>query len=121
MPTEENKIADVPQWHAAGDWFDVCKCNIPCPCTFAQPPTSGDCEGVLAWHIREGHYGDGSLRGLNVVAEGVTTGEQVSFLLRNQIDQMQGPYFCRPCPADECTSLIRAGKVPLGPRRKQTA
>jgi hypothetical protein len=23
-----------------GDWFDVCSCNIACPCEFAQPPTN---------------------------------------------------------------------------------
>lgn len=74
MPTEKNMIAEVPQWHVVGDWFDVCKCNIPCPCTFAQPPTSGDCEGVLAWHIRGGKYGDVPLGGLNVVALGAFEG-----------------------------------------------
>ena len=68
MTTVENNVVDVPEWHVAGDWFDVCNCNIPCPCTFAQPPSSGDCEGVLAWHIREGHYGDVPLDGLNVMA-----------------------------------------------------
>ena len=47
-------MAEVPRWYARGDWFDVCKCNVPCPCTFAQAPSYGDCEGVLAWHIREG-------------------------------------------------------------------
>jgi hypothetical protein len=61
-------MADVPQWHAKGDWFDVCKCRIPCPCTFAQPPSEGDCEGILAWHIREGRFGEVELDGLNVVA-----------------------------------------------------
>jgi hypothetical protein len=54
----------------SGDWFDVCKCAIPCPCTFAQAPTYGDCDGILAWHINEGHYGDTRLDGLNVVALG---------------------------------------------------
>lgn len=57
----------VPTWHASGDWFDTCKCNVPCPCSFAEPPTYGDCEGVLAWHVREGHYGDVPLDGLNVL------------------------------------------------------
>ena len=61
-------MAEVPQWHVVGDWFDACKCRIPCPCTFAQPPTEGDCEGVLAYHIRDGQYGDVRLDGLNVVA-----------------------------------------------------
>jgi hypothetical protein len=67
-------MADVPQWRVAGDWFDVCKCTIPCPCTFAQAPSEGDCEGILAWHIREGHYGDVRLDGLNVVALGYFEG-----------------------------------------------
>ena len=63
-------MSEVQQWHLAGDWFDVCKCAIPCPCTFAQAPTYGDCDGILAWHIREGHYGDARLDGLNVVGLG---------------------------------------------------
>ena len=48
----------VPRWYAKGDWFDVCKCNIPCPCTFAQPPTFGRCDGILAWHVRDGRFGN---------------------------------------------------------------
>jgi hypothetical protein len=67
-------MSDIPRWQVVGDWFDVCKCAIPCPCTFAQAPTYGDCEGILAWHIREGHFGDVSLDGLNVVALGVFDG-----------------------------------------------
>jgi hypothetical protein len=63
-------MADVSKWRTVGDWFDVCKCTIPCPCTFAQAPSEGDCEGVLAWHIREGNYGDVRLDGLNVLALG---------------------------------------------------
>jgi hypothetical protein len=63
-------MVDVPDWQVAGDWFDVCKCRIPCPCTFAQAPSDGDCEGILAWHIREGRYGDVRLDDLNVVALG---------------------------------------------------
>src|SRR5262249_39776496 len=32
--------------------------------------SEGDCEGIIAWHIREGSYGDVRLDGLNVVALG---------------------------------------------------
>ncbi|MGH3341430.1 MAG: DUF1326 domain-containing protein [Carbonactinosporaceae bacterium] len=64
----------IPRWHVAGDWFDACKCTIPCPCSFAQDPTYGDCDGVLAWHIREGHYGDVGLDGLNVLMLGSFVG-----------------------------------------------
>jgi hypothetical protein len=60
-------MAQIPEWHIAGDWFDVCKCSIPCPCTFAQAPSFGDCDGVLAYHIRHGHYGGTALDGLNVL------------------------------------------------------
>jgi hypothetical protein len=59
---------NVPRWNVSGDWFDVCKCNIPCPCTFAQTPTYGDCDGVLAYHIKKGLYGVISLDVLNVLA-----------------------------------------------------
>lgn len=65
--TEQSSNGPPPPWRLKGDWFDVCNCLIPCPCTFAQEPTTGDCEGVLAWHIREGHYGDVRLDGLNLI------------------------------------------------------
>ena len=57
----------IPNWKITGDWFDVCKCNVPCPCTFAQTPTYGDCDGVLAYHIKNGIYGQTLLDGLNVL------------------------------------------------------
>ena len=60
-------VRDIPNWRASGDWFDVCKCSIPCPCTFAQTPTYGDCDGIMAYHIKEGNYGEVSLSGLNVL------------------------------------------------------
>jgi hypothetical protein len=63
-------MAEVPDWRLAGDWFDVCSCDIPCPCEFAQAPTNNVCEGVLAYHIREGNYGDVRLDGLNVLGLG---------------------------------------------------
>ncbi|MGA5139869.1 DUF1326 domain-containing protein [Streptomyces azureus] len=63
----EQPTTGHPPWHLAGDWFDVCNCAIPCPCTFAQAPTYGECEGVLAWHIGEGNFGDVRLDGFNVL------------------------------------------------------
>ena len=59
--------AQVPKWQVSGDWFDVCSCSIPCPCTFAQTPTNGFCEGVLAYHINKGKYGETSVDGLNAL------------------------------------------------------
>ncbi|HEX2238900.1 MAG TPA: DUF1326 domain-containing protein [Gammaproteobacteria bacterium] len=58
-------MAGIPDWWMKGDWFDVCSCNLPCPCAFAQAPTNNHCEGVMAYHVREGAYGDIRLDGLN--------------------------------------------------------
>ena len=58
----------IPEWRLVGDWFDICSCNIPCPCEFAQAPTNNACQGMLVWHIREGHYGKVRLDGLNLLA-----------------------------------------------------
>lgn len=64
----------IPRWRLAGDWFDVCSCDIPCPCEFAQAPTNNACQGILAWHINEGYFGDVRLDGLNLVAVGAFEG-----------------------------------------------
>ena len=67
-------MAEVPRWRVAGDWFDVCRCRVPCGCTFAQAPDDGQCDGILAWHVGEGNYGDVSVDGLNVVMVGTFQG-----------------------------------------------
>ena len=58
----------IPKWTASGDWFDVCKCNVPCPCEFAQAPTYDDCDGIMAYNIKKGIYGETLLDDLNVLA-----------------------------------------------------
>ena len=60
----------VPEWRLVGDWFDICSCDIACPCEFAQAPTGNVCHGLLAWHVREGNYGDVRLDGFTLVALG---------------------------------------------------
>ncbi|MBN2256459.1 MAG: DUF1326 domain-containing protein [Anaerolineaceae bacterium] len=67
-------MTNIPDWWMKGDWFDVCSCNIPCPCEFAQAPTGNHCEGVLAYHIREGAFGNVRLDDLKVLAVGVYDG-----------------------------------------------
>ena len=44
-------MADIPQWWMRGDWFDVCSCDIACPCEFAQPPT---CDEKKSEPVRRG-------------------------------------------------------------------
>ena len=45
---------------------------------------------------------------LAVVAEGVETQEQWSFLKLNACDHMQGFLFCHPLPLDEAEVFVRA-------------
>jgi hypothetical protein len=93
----EDAMTEIPKWHVKGDWFDVYKCNVPCPCTFAQSPSYGDCEGILAYHIREGHYGDISLAGLNLIGVGGFEGNiwdgktkaKMGFFIDERADQRQ--------------------------------
>ena len=63
-------MATIQEWKIQGGWFDVCRCAIPCPCSWAQPPDDNYCEGVLVWHIEKGHYGTVELDGLNVAMVG---------------------------------------------------
>src|SRR6476659_7049432 len=59
--------SNIPKWKVSGDWFDICKCSIPRPCEFAQTPTYGDCDAILAYPIKNGSYGKTVLVGLNVL------------------------------------------------------
>jgi EAL domain-containing protein (putative c-di-GMP-specific phosphodiesterase class I) len=45
--------------------------------------------------------------GLQTVAEGVETEEQLRFLQQKECDQYQGFFFSRPLPADELTQLLK--------------
>lgn len=67
-------MSAVPEWRLEGEWFDVCTCDLPCPCEFAQSPTNDACFGVLAFHVNDGRYGDVALEDLNVLALGAFTG-----------------------------------------------
>ncbi|HCI13643.1 MAG TPA: hypothetical protein DFK12_06700 [Gallionellaceae bacterium] len=48
---------------------------------------------------------------LRVVAEGVETADQLSFLRSNECDEVQGYYFSKPIPADDFAALVRSGKT----------
>ena len=63
----KDEMKSIPAWSAEGDWFDVCSCNIPCPCTFAQPPTSNPCNVIFVYRITQGKFGAINISGFNVV------------------------------------------------------
>ena len=48
--------------------------------------------------------------GLKVIAEGVETQEQLTYLLLSQCDQIQGYYFSKPVGAEEFEEMLRTGK-----------
>jgi len=52
--------------------------------------------------------------GLKVIAEGVETEEQLTFLSSHRCDQIQGYFFSRPIPAEAVTRFLREGRrLPL--------
>ena len=55
--------------------------------------------------------------GLQVVAEGVETAEQLQFLREHDCDQIQGYVFSKALPADELGTLLMLELVSPGPGR----
>jgi hypothetical protein len=41
---------------------------------FAQAPSDGECQGVMAYHINNGQYGETPLNGLNLMFVGAFKG-----------------------------------------------
>ena len=55
-------------WAIKAREFLHCNCDYGCPCQFNSRPTKGDCRGVLALDIEQGHHGNTKLDGLKVAA-----------------------------------------------------
>ncbi|WP_226483333.1 DUF1326 domain-containing protein [Natrinema amylolyticum] len=54
------------QWQLEGDYVEACNCDVTCQCIWLEPPDDDVCTVSLAWHIRDGQYGDVNLSGLSV-------------------------------------------------------
>jgi hypothetical protein len=59
-------MSDKTKWSLEADFLQACNCDYGCPCEFSAPPTKGFCEGMGAWRIIHGNYGDVKLDGLGV-------------------------------------------------------
>ncbi|WP_222915429.1 DUF1326 domain-containing protein [Natrinema sp. SYSU A 869] len=49
-----------------GDYVEACNCDVTCQCIWLEPPDDDVCTVSLAWHIRDGRYGDIDLSDLSV-------------------------------------------------------
>ena len=56
--------ATAVKWALEAEYLQACNCDYGCPCEFEAPPTTGFCEGVGAWRVEKGSYGDVKLDGL---------------------------------------------------------
>ena len=54
------------KWSFEADYLQACNCDYGCPCEFEAPPTMGFCQGVGAYRINRGQYGDVALDGLGI-------------------------------------------------------
>ncbi len=54
----------IKHWEIRGREFVNCNCAYGCPCQFNALPTHGDCQGVGAIAIDQGHYDGVPLAGL---------------------------------------------------------
>jgi len=57
-------MSEKIKWSIEADFLQGCNCDYGCPCEFSAPPTMGFCEGMGAWRINRGQYGDVKLDGL---------------------------------------------------------
>jgi len=59
-------MSEKIKWDFEADFLQACNCDYGCPCEFSAPPTLGYCEGIGAWRIKTGKFGDVKLDGLGV-------------------------------------------------------
>ena len=59
---------NIPKWTASGDWFDVCRFNVPCLCEFSQTPTNDDCDGMAIFFDEKAN--DQQKEALNMIFSG---------------------------------------------------
>ncbi len=52
------------KWHIEGRYVEYCSCDHGCPCEAMAPPTRGNCEGLVAFDVDEGYFGDVRLDGV---------------------------------------------------------
>ena len=59
------------KWDFEAEYIQSCNCDYGCPCNFNGHPTHGNCEALVAYHIRKGNFGATRLDGVTF-AEGMS-------------------------------------------------
>jgi hypothetical protein len=54
-------------WNIGGRYFEICSCDVTCPCNFLSAPSEGFCNVAFAFEVQTGAYGSVDLRGTKVV------------------------------------------------------
>lgn len=80
---------DVQPWSIAGSYYEVCNCEVICPCrrqagAKGGRPSYENCDFAISWWIKQGHSGELDLADLKVVMGGrwaTTPGDPWSIIL----------------------------------------
>ena len=62
-----SESAKKTPYHVKADHIEACNCQHGCNCQFEGFPNQGKCEFILGWHVRDGRFGDVSLKGVRAV------------------------------------------------------
>lgn len=54
----------MADWKFQAEYIQSCNCDYGCPCNFNALPTRGNCEALVAWHIRKGNFDGTNLDGV---------------------------------------------------------
>jgi hypothetical protein len=60
----ESPAKTKTDWRIAGEEAAACNCAWGCPCQFNALPTTGRCEALIGFQIREGYFGSSRLDGV---------------------------------------------------------
>ena len=57
-------MAQKTKWNFEAEYIQSCNCDYGCPCNFNGLPTHGNCEALIAYHIRGGTFDGTKLDGV---------------------------------------------------------
>ncbi|HLX87709.1 MAG TPA: DUF1326 domain-containing protein [Acidimicrobiales bacterium] len=73
MSGRRGQGSGVSSWHIAGPYFESCNCDPICPCRSvdSRPGSAIElCQFALAWTVRQGHFDETDLAGVQAVMVG---------------------------------------------------